>query len=106
MNPTTRITSIGITLSMFALSCNSEVPVELPNILWLTSKNNSPFFGCYGDLFATTPYPGKLVSEGFSYTHVYANTPVCTPVVEEVAQMIKTKNRVWQTITICRQQQA
>ncbi|HAZ04655.1 MAG TPA: hypothetical protein DD458_06980 [Prolixibacteraceae bacterium] len=89
---------------MFALSCNSEVSAELPNILWLTSEDNSLFFGCYGDSFATTPYSGKLASEGFSYTYAYANVPVCTPVVEEVAQMIKIKNRVRQAITICGQQ--
>jgi len=52
---------------------------ELPNILWLTSEDNSPFLGCYGDEFATTPNLDKLASEGFLYTHAYANAPVCAP---------------------------
>ncbi|WP_186758113.1 sulfatase family protein [Echinicola salinicaeni] len=52
---------------------------ELPNILWLTSEDNSPFAGCYGDEFATTPNMDKLASEGFLYTHAYANAPVCAP---------------------------
>ena len=52
---------------------------ELPNILWLTSEDNSPFLGCYGDDFATTPNLDRLASEGFLYTHAYANAPVCAP---------------------------
>lgn len=60
-------------------SCVEKIPEELPNILWLTSEDNSPFLGCYGDEFATTPNLDKLASEGFLYTHAYANAPVCAP---------------------------
>lgn len=60
-------------------SCTEKIPAELPNILWLTSEDNSPFAGCYGDEFATTPNLDKLASEGFLYTHAYANAPVCAP---------------------------
>jgi len=60
-------------------SCKEEIPKELPNILWLTSEDNSPLLGCYGDEFATTPNLDKLASEGFLYTHAYANAPVCSP---------------------------
>lgn len=60
-------------------SCKDKVPSERPNILWITSEDNSPFFGCYGDTFATTPNFDKLASEGFLYTHAYANCPVCAP---------------------------
>jgi len=59
--------------------CKEKIPAELPNILWLTSEDNSPFLGCYGDNFATTPNLDKLASEGFIYTHAYANAPVCAP---------------------------
>lgn len=61
------------------ISCKEKVTQELPNILWLTSEDNSPFAGCYGDTFATTPNLDKLASEGFLYTHAYANAPVCAP---------------------------
>ncbi|PIF05930.1 MAG: sulfatase [Draconibacterium sp.] len=64
---------------LFFSSCNEKIPEELPNILWLTSEDNSPFAGCYGDTFATTPNLDKLASEGFLYTHAYANAPVCAP---------------------------
>ncbi|WP_162340525.1 sulfatase-like hydrolase/transferase [Cyclobacterium salsum] len=62
------------------ISCQSsreELPP--PNILWITSEDNSPFAGCYGDEFATTPNMDALAAEGFLYTHAYANLPVCAP---------------------------
>jgi len=53
---------------------------ELPNILWITSEDNSDYFvGCYGNSFATTPNLDKMASEGFMYTRAYANSPVCAP---------------------------
>lgn len=61
------------------MGCQEKVPEELPNILWLTSEDNSPLLGCYGDEFATTPNLDNLATEGFLYTHAYANAPVCAP---------------------------
>ena len=69
-----------LTALLFALAltgCKSYT--ELPNILWITSEDNSPFLGCYGDTFATTPNMDQLASEGFLYTNAYANAPVCAP---------------------------
>lgn len=66
-------------LSLIFTGCKEKIPAELPNILWLTSEDNSPFLGCYGDEFATTPNLDKLAAEGFLYTHAYANAPVCAP---------------------------
>jgi len=67
---------LGVTVSYAE---NPAKKIELPNILWLTSEDNSPFLGCYGDTYATTPNLDKLASEGFLYTHAYANAPVCAP---------------------------
>jgi N-sulfoglucosamine sulfohydrolase len=67
-------------ITTFSLSgCQEKIPEELPNILWLTSEDNSALLGCYGDEFATTPNLDNLASEGFLYTHAYANAPVCAP---------------------------
>jgi arylsulfatase A-like enzyme len=57
----------------------SRKEADLPNILWITSEDNSPLLGCYGDEFATTPHLDGLASEGFLYTNAYANAPVCAP---------------------------
>ncbi len=67
-------------LTTFSLTAFSQTEQDqLPNILWLTSEDNSAMLGCYGDEFATTPNLDKLASEGFLYTHAYANAPVCAP---------------------------
>jgi len=77
-NFTSFVTLVVLTATIFP-GCAEKGPTELPNILWLTSEDNSPFFGCYGDTFATTPNFDKLASEGFMYAHAYANAPVCAP---------------------------
>jgi arylsulfatase A-like enzyme len=64
--------------ALLLASCGQEQQ-PLPNILWITSEDNGPFLGCYGDPFATTPHLDQLASEGFMYTNAYANTPVCAP---------------------------
>ena len=70
--------------SLSLLGCKKSNPQEienlpLPNILWLVSEDNSPFLGCYGDKRATTPNIDQLATQGFLYTHAYANAPVCAP---------------------------
>ena len=56
-----------------------ESSQQTPNVLWIVSEDNSPFFGCYGDEFATTPTFDKLASEGVLYLNAFANAPVCAP---------------------------
>jgi N-sulfoglucosamine sulfohydrolase len=59
------------------MGCSSQR--ERPNILWLTSEDNGPFLGCYGELNADTPRLDRLSAEGIRYTHAFANAPVCAP---------------------------
>jgi len=67
-------------IPLFITACTAREPdLPLPNILWITSEDNSPFLGCYGDTFATTPHLDALAARGFLYTHAYANAPVCAP---------------------------
>ncbi|WP_339924942.1 sulfatase-like hydrolase/transferase [uncultured Cyclobacterium sp.] len=68
-----------LTLILFFGCAKPEEELPLPNILWITSEDNSPIAGCYGDDFATTPNMDALAAEGFLYTHAYANVPVCAP---------------------------
>ena len=74
-----RYTLILIVALAFVATGFTRKDPGLPNILWITSEDNSPLLGCYGDDFATTPHLDKLASQGFLYTHAYANTPVCAP---------------------------
>ena len=79
MKKTNQLLSLALLAVLGLNSCQNQQTEELPNILWLTSEDNSPFAGCYGDDFATTPNMDQLASEGFLYTHAYANAPVCAP---------------------------
>lgn len=74
----TRLFLILIVASFFSCA-NNEESLPPPNILWITSEDNSPFLGCYGDSLATTPNLDRLAKSGFLYTHAYANAPVCAP---------------------------
>jgi N-sulfoglucosamine sulfohydrolase len=56
-----------------------STPVELPNIIWLISEDNSPFIGAYGDTLAKTPHIDQLAREGVMYENAFANAPVCAP---------------------------
>ncbi len=60
-------------------SSTETVSPEKPNILWITSEDNSPLLGCYGDTFASTPNLDKLASESTVYDNAFANAPVCSP---------------------------
>ncbi len=68
----------ALLIALILSACNHG-GTEYPNILWITSEDNSPMLGCYGDTFATTPHLDQLASEGFLYTNAYANAPVCAP---------------------------
>lgn len=75
----TLATLAGASLLLPHIPAEAQPSADRPNILWITSEDNSPFLGCYGDEYATTPNLDKLASEGFRYTHAYANAPVCAP---------------------------
>jgi arylsulfatase A-like enzyme len=51
--------------------------VDRPNILWITSEDNGPEIGAYGDTYATTPNLDALASRGFRYRTAWSNGPVC-----------------------------
>ncbi len=50
-----------------------------PNILWITSEDNGPHLGAYGDSYSTTPNLDRLAAKGMIYTNVWSNAPVCAP---------------------------
>lgn len=52
---------------------------ERPNILWLSSEDNGPQLGAYGDRFSTTPALDGLAARGMRFTRAWAAAPVCAP---------------------------
>jgi uncharacterized sulfatase len=52
---------------------------DRPNILWITSEDNGPQLGCYGDKYSNTPHIDALARRGLRYTRAWSNAPVCAP---------------------------
>lgn len=65
-------------LFLLGLSLQLARGTDRPNILWVTSEDNSPYLGCYGDPLAQTPNLDQLAERGVRYRHAFANAPVCS----------------------------
>ena len=52
---------------------------DRPHILWITSEDNGPHLGCYGDEYAVTPHLDALAARGMRYSNCSSNAPVCAP---------------------------
>ncbi len=65
-------------LILACLLAPASVCAARPNILWLTSEDNSPLLGCYGDPQAHTPHLDALAAEGVRWRRAFANAPVCS----------------------------
>lgn len=70
--------SFVVMLPLLNFGANKKV-LPPPNILWLVSEDNSPFLGCYGDNFATTPNLDHLAAQGIRFNNAFATAPVCAP---------------------------
>lgn len=61
---------------LFALPAGAA---DRPNVLWITSEDNGPHLGCYGDTYATTPHLDELARKGCVYRYCWSTAPVCAP---------------------------
>ena len=50
-----------------------------PNVLWITSEDNGPHLGCYGEKHAITPNIDQFAKEGVRYTRAFTVHGVCAP---------------------------
>ena len=57
----------------------ASLAADRPNILWITSEDNGPHLGCYGDEYSNTPNIDSLASRGLTYRTAWSNAPVCAP---------------------------
>jgi len=64
-------------LALLSMHFSLALAVPPPNILWLTSEDNGPHLGCYGDDYAVTPNIDALAKRGTLYTTCWSNAPVC-----------------------------
>ena len=75
-NPSTLI--LILVLAIGPLCKSNSHAADRPNILWITSEDNSPYLGCYGDPLAKTPNLDRLAQQGVRYRNAFANAPVCS----------------------------
>lgn len=75
----TRLLSFGIVSLVGCMVSLRAQTTSLPNILWITSEDNGPQLGCYGDEYATTPHLDQLAARGMVYLNVWSVAPVCAP---------------------------
>ena len=74
-----RLTTSLITGMLFLLSWSAIAhTADKPNILWLTSEDNSPYLGCYGDQQARTPNLDAFATQGVRFRNAFSNAPVCS----------------------------
>lgn len=64
---------------LIALIGNMVIAAERPNILWVSSEDNGPALGCYGDPDARTPNLDALAKRSVLYRSCWSNAPVCAP---------------------------
>lgn len=59
--------------------CISAFSDDRPNFLWISSEDNGPHMGCYGDEGARTPNLDGLAARGMIYRNAWSTVPVCAP---------------------------
>ncbi len=73
-----------LVLSLIVICCPLATAQEKaesprPNILWITSEDNGPELGCYGDTYADSPNIDSIAAKGMRYKRAWSNAPVCAP---------------------------
>ncbi len=69
----------GAALALAVTPPDAVQAQERPNILWLSSEDNGPQLGAYGDRYSTTPALDALAARGLRFTRAWATAPVCAP---------------------------
>lgn len=73
-------TSILTLLPALVFCCSALAEGKLrPNVLWITSEDNGPHLGAYGDKFADTPNIDGIAAKGMIYLNAWSTAPVCAP---------------------------
>lgn len=74
-----RILKLLVRSYLLLLPIATVSAADRPNILWITSEDNGPELGCYGDADANTPHLDALAARSVIYRNCWSNAPVCAP---------------------------
>ncbi len=68
-----------LSMAVIGLTSVPAFAADRPNILWVSSEDNGPHLGCYGDEYADTPNIDALATRGIVYLNAWSTAPVCAP---------------------------
>ena len=74
-----RVLRLIVHSCLLLLPFANAIAADRPNILWISSEDNGPHLGCYGDSDANTPHLDALAKRSVIYRHCWSNAPVCAP---------------------------
>ncbi len=66
-------------VALAPIAAQPQADLPPPNILWVSSEDNGPHLGAYGDDYATTPNLDALAARGLIYRNAWSTVPVCAP---------------------------
>lgn len=70
---------MSIRTIVLLLASTTPALANTPNILWVSSEDNGPHLGVYGDSYADTPNLDSLGTRGMIYRNAWSTAPVCAP---------------------------
>ena len=87
MKPTHRCRRLSVALLTFVpysllsppVAASPEATTPRPNVLWITSEDNGPHLGCYGDAYSDTPNLDAFAAKSLRYLNCWSTAPVCAP---------------------------
>ncbi len=65
-------------LAFFSAGFSKNVPELKPNVLLITSEDNGPELGCYGDPYVRTPHLDGLAAQGVRFKRAFVPTASCS----------------------------
>lgn len=72
------MSSIRLLIVSALLGAALQLTARVPNILLITSEDNGPELGCYGDPYAQTPNLDRLAAEGVRFDRAFVTTASCS----------------------------
>ena len=71
-------TSLCVLFILALVSVGLTANLPAPNVLLITSEDNGPELGCYGDRFARTPHLDRLAAQGMRFERAFVATASCS----------------------------
>ena len=66
-------------VAFYCTTVSMAAEAKPSNILLITSEDNGPHLGCYGDPYVKTPYLDRLADEGARFDKAFVTQAGCSP---------------------------